>query len=1015
MAADGPHKLAFVFGPVGWQRENMGRALYDKGGVYRAVFDEVARECRPALPVPLGDVVYPVKGASALDLSGMIDSTFYAQTSLYAVEVALDALYRSHGVAPAACCGHSIGEFSAAASGAAATFAAAADVEGQGNALIAAARDPPSTPPRLEASPARARALTVAEGARLVAARAKRMAEGAAPIAGCMMAVGVGADDCEAAIAKAGLRSSDVCEVGAVNGAGSTVLSGDAHAVARVVVVLREGGAKVRPRRVRGTSHADHSRRLVPIAANLARDVDGILHDKGSTALTMVVSTVTGKTADVATLRSGAHWAAHMTKRVEYVKAARCLARDHGVATFVEIGDGLLGRVTLPIVEPLIPDHRAAWKASLAPAREAVGDGDADFRTFEAALEALVEAGATSGAAYKSPVKKNRASIRAAKPAPKTVPTKAAATAGVDSMAFFNKALAKDDNGKGKGAQRVFSDGEMGDYLDELGKAHAEDLAAKAAAASKVFLAEASTVFLQGTLYGCAMLSVLVEHSGFEDVQLRSGFWAFVSLNACPLAMWAFFCIAGINDRLVLKADVAMEDNERTLGHDPPPPRPLKGRVSALMCIWLAMVMFDYLKKIVYTSYLRGFGVCFGCMGTIGPPKYPNFTRTKHFVLSLASMKVFAYAFERFLGRRRALTLVPPVALALRVCTEAFMLDEHQYGTKVGGLHARYVCDALPYFAWPAFLPVGAATIDATATGDANRAHLDVPVVSKALLAKCRRCFASSRAKAASVVKRGTNPMAAAAVTVQPEAVVIDPVATVHVRSTYAKWFTATVLLLNVVTVAVVNRQWQDTRAELNGAAGLHGPKSTVDKVRAVVFCAANLRCSGNFLGDRFRDFLPLGAGVEHRAKKVAQRLVVCALSELWRGLVFFSATFWCPTRDNVVARLGLRSVFAFMFHPFFVPVAKKVVGKLQSEFPEIDDLAWLPVMVLFQFFVSRQPLLRLDDVAGPLKAWVAAPRGSPRLPELRRKAASLALHPQLVMAYMLLLAAVARVVQVAE
>ena len=50
MAADGPHKLAFVFGPVGWQRENMGRALYDKGGVYRAVFDEVARECRPALP-----------------------------------------------------------------------------------------------------------------------------------------------------------------------------------------------------------------------------------------------------------------------------------------------------------------------------------------------------------------------------------------------------------------------------------------------------------------------------------------------------------------------------------------------------------------------------------------------------------------------------------------------------------------------------------------------------------------------------------------------------------------------------------------------------------------------------------------------------------------------------------------------------------------------------------------------------------------------------------------------------
>ena len=61
MAADddGPARtLAFVFGPVGWQRENMGRALYDQGGVFRDVFDEVARECWPTLPVALGDVVY---------------------------------------------------------------------------------------------------------------------------------------------------------------------------------------------------------------------------------------------------------------------------------------------------------------------------------------------------------------------------------------------------------------------------------------------------------------------------------------------------------------------------------------------------------------------------------------------------------------------------------------------------------------------------------------------------------------------------------------------------------------------------------------------------------------------------------------------------------------------------------------------------------------------------------------------------------------------------------------------
>jgi hypothetical protein len=469
----------------------------------------------------------------------------------------------------------------------------------------------------------------------------------------------------------------------------------------------------------------------------------------------------------------------------------------------------------------------------------------------------------------------------------------------------------------------------------------------------------------------------------------------------------------------VLQADAAMEVSARMLGTDPPPPRPLKGRVSALMWIWFAMIIFDYLKKIVYTSYYHGFGVCFGCMGTIGPPKYPNLTRTKHFLLSLALLKILAFSAERLLGRRRALTWVPPVALALRIAVEAFMLDEHQLKTKLGGLHTRYVCDALPYFAWPAFLPVGAVTIEATATGDANRAHLDVPLVSKALLANLKRvrakCFSlCSRTPLAppTAIKSTPDPRSAAAIPVQAEAVA-NPVATVRVRNRYAKWFTATVLLLNVVTVSVINRQWQDSREELDGVEGEHGPKSTVDKVRAIAFCAANLRCSGSFLGDRFRDFLSIGSGVENRAKNIALRLVVSAMSELWRILVFFSAAFWCPTRNSIVARLGLRSVFAFMFHPFFVPVAQKVVQGLQKEFPEIDDLAWLPVMVIFQVFVSRQPLLRLDDVTGPAKAWAAAPRASPRLPALRSKVASLALHPQLVLAYMLVLAAVARIYQV--
>ena len=106
-------ELAFVFGPVGWQRENMGRALYERGGVYAKVFDAVCRECRGSLPLDLKTVVYPPRDAN-LDLSGAIDGTYFSQAALYAVEVALDALHRSHGVAPAAAFG--FGNFGGAAS-----------------------------------------------------------------------------------------------------------------------------------------------------------------------------------------------------------------------------------------------------------------------------------------------------------------------------------------------------------------------------------------------------------------------------------------------------------------------------------------------------------------------------------------------------------------------------------------------------------------------------------------------------------------------------------------------------------------------------------------------------------------------------------------------------------------------------------------------------------------------------------------------------------------------------------
>ena len=137
MAAAAPSDLAFVFSPVGWQREDMGRALYERGGPYRRVLHDVRlpspgglerespgrsrRRCPRSsrcscstccasprlLPLalrssslPREKTRYPPKTGTLLDQGGMIDSTYFAQPALYAVEVALDVLWRSMGASP---------------------------------------------------------------------------------------------------------------------------------------------------------------------------------------------------------------------------------------------------------------------------------------------------------------------------------------------------------------------------------------------------------------------------------------------------------------------------------------------------------------------------------------------------------------------------------------------------------------------------------------------------------------------------------------------------------------------------------------------------------------------------------------------------------------------------------------------------------------------------------------------------------------------------------------------------
>lgn len=164
--------VTFLYAPVGWQHENMGRTLYERGGTFRKVVDDasapgvcratsfwnvcvraglempiklsstrrslsqVAKEMSSSLPLELVSVMrgrgafepfcffgrrrcagshacetgewnpyflsvnvyrYPSADGGSKIFGDLIDTAHFAQPALFAVEVALDALWRSRG------------------------------------------------------------------------------------------------------------------------------------------------------------------------------------------------------------------------------------------------------------------------------------------------------------------------------------------------------------------------------------------------------------------------------------------------------------------------------------------------------------------------------------------------------------------------------------------------------------------------------------------------------------------------------------------------------------------------------------------------------------------------------------------------------------------------------------------------------------------------------------------------------------------------------------------------------
>jgi amino acid adenylation domain-containing protein len=106
--------VVFMFPGQGSQYPGMGRSLAREEPVFREAFRQCAEILKPRLGLDLEGILHAASG-SAEERNEALKDTRVTQPALFAVEYALARLWMSWGVRPAACIGHSIGEFVAAA------------------------------------------------------------------------------------------------------------------------------------------------------------------------------------------------------------------------------------------------------------------------------------------------------------------------------------------------------------------------------------------------------------------------------------------------------------------------------------------------------------------------------------------------------------------------------------------------------------------------------------------------------------------------------------------------------------------------------------------------------------------------------------------------------------------------------------------------------------------------------------------------------------------------------------
>ncbi|MFC5285713.1 SDR family NAD(P)-dependent oxidoreductase [Actinokineospora guangxiensis] len=276
--AAGRPRVVFVFPGQGSQWAGMAGELLESSPVFAERFGECEAALRPWVDWSVREAVTSADPAA-------LDRVDVVQPALFAMMVSLAAVWRSLGAEPDAVVGHSQGEI------------AAAVVSG---------------------------ALSLADGARVVALRSRAIAEHLAGPGG-MLSVAATVAEVEAWIVRDGVSVA----VAAVNGPASVVVSGDGAALDAWASTLDSAGVRVRRIAVDYASHSPAVEGVRPAVLAAASEISP------AAARVPFFSTVTGDWLDTSGMDAG-YWYRNLRETVRFAEATRALV-GQGFTAFVEV------------------------------------------------------------------------------------------------------------------------------------------------------------------------------------------------------------------------------------------------------------------------------------------------------------------------------------------------------------------------------------------------------------------------------------------------------------------------------------------------------------------------------------------------------------------------------------------------------------------------------------------------------------------------------------------------------